>query len=134
MYKCSSLFSSDSITPLYSFTFPDLKTRTLRRYKSLKKNTQIWRFSAANEHVAVVSKQGETVQKIVTSDEGTGASTRVIYIAVTDFLTKREREKYEKDENEKKKKKKGGKKVVRSRVGPKGFRQKLEDGDDFDDF
>ncbi|KAI3830050.1 hypothetical protein L1987_04182 [Smallanthus sonchifolius] len=53
----------------------------------------------------------------------------VIYIAVTDFLQKREKEKFEKEEAEKAKK--GGKKKrVRPRVGPKGFGQKIDDEDD----
>ncbi|KAI3682453.1 hypothetical protein L1987_82444 [Smallanthus sonchifolius] len=53
----------------------------------------------------------------------------VIYIAVTDFLQKREKEKFEKEEAEKAKK--GGKKKrVRPRVGPKGFGQKIDDDDD----
>ncbi|CAN6442752.1 unnamed protein product [Victoria cruziana] len=55
----------------------------------------------------------------------------VIYIGVTDFLQKREREKFEKEEAAKKKK--GGKKrVVRAKTGPRGFGQKLEEegGDD----
>ncbi|RZC93660.1 hypothetical protein C5167_007699 [Papaver somniferum] len=133
-------FSIKSSNP--SLNSSSLKTRTFSPYPS-HKNTQIWRISAANEGVAV-SKQVETVQKIITSNEDTGVSTTisvllfiafvgltiltigVIYIAVTDFLTKREREKYEKAESEKKKKK-----VVRSRVGPKGFGQKPDDFDDF---
>ncbi|KAL4587698.1 hypothetical protein LXL04_000572 [Taraxacum kok-saghyz] len=54
----------------------------------------------------------------------------VIYIAVTDFLQKREKDKFEKEEAEKAKK--GGKKRrVRSRAGPKGFGQKVESDDDF---
>lgn len=53
---------------------------------------------------------------------------QVIYLAVTDFLQKREKEKFEKEEaansgNKKKKK-------VRARAGPKGFGQKLDDDDD----
>ncbi|XP_031489240.1 uncharacterized protein LOC116256858 [Nymphaea colorata] len=54
----------------------------------------------------------------------------VIYIGVTDFLQKREKEKFEKEEATKKKK--GGKKrVVRAKTGPRGFGQKLEEeGDD----
>ncbi|KAI3987075.1 hypothetical protein MKX01_036865 [Papaver californicum] len=143
-----SIKSSNALLHSNSITFPNLKTRTLSPYP-LHKNTQIWRISAGNEEV--VSQQVETIQKIVTSNEDTGVSTTisvllfiafvgltiltigVIYIAVTDFLTKREREKYEKEETEKKKKK-GGKKVVRSRVGPKGFGQKPDDEDDFGDF
>ncbi|KAJ0083389.1 hypothetical protein Patl1_31297 [Pistacia atlantica] len=54
----------------------------------------------------------------------------VVYIAVTDFLQKREKDKFEKEEAAKKKKK-GGKKVkVRARAGPKGFGQKIDDFDD----
>ncbi|OWM68789.1 uncharacterized protein LOC116212526 [Punica granatum] len=56
----------------------------------------------------------------------------VIYIGVTDFLQKREREKFEKEEAAKKKK--GGKKVkVRARAGPRGFGQKTDVEDEFDD-
>lgn len=60
---------------------------------------------------------------------------QVIYIAVTDFLQKRERDKYEKEEDAKKKKKKGGKKgkvKARARGGPRGFGQKLQEDDDLD--
>ncbi|KAI3788075.1 hypothetical protein L2E82_00717 [Cichorium intybus] len=53
----------------------------------------------------------------------------VIYIAVTDYLQKREKEKFEKEEAEKAKK--GGKKKrVRARAGPKGFGQKIDSDDD----
>ncbi|KAK9057597.1 hypothetical protein SSX86_022433 [Deinandra increscens subsp. villosa] len=53
----------------------------------------------------------------------------VIYIAVTDYLQKREKEKFEKEEAEKAKR--GGKKKrARPRVGPKGFGQKIDDDDD----
>lgn len=58
---------------------------------------------------------------------------QVIYIAVTDFLTKREREKFEKEEAAKKKK--GGKKGkvrARARAGPRGFGQKIQEEDDDD--
>ncbi|WCJ20486.1 hypothetical protein M5689_002712 [Euphorbia peplus] len=56
----------------------------------------------------------------------------VIYLAVTDFLTKRETDKYVKEQSEKKKK--GGKKgKLRARAGPKGFGQKIVLDDDFDD-
>ncbi|KAL7113921.1 hypothetical protein ACP275_04G089100 [Erythranthe tilingii] len=54
----------------------------------------------------------------------------VVYIAVTDFLQKRERDKFEKEESAKKKK--GGKKGrVRARAGPKGFGQKNQEYDDY---
>ncbi|KAL3530784.1 hypothetical protein ACH5RR_010106 [Cinchona calisaya] len=55
----------------------------------------------------------------------------VIYIAVTDFLQKREREKFEKEEAATKKK--GGKKGnirIRARAGPRGFGQKIQEEDD----
>lgn len=58
---------------------------------------------------------------------------QVIYLGVTDFLTKREKDKYEKEESAKKTTKKSGKKR-RVRAGPKGFGQKIDyDEDDFDD-
>lgn len=47
---------------------------------------------------------------------------------MTDFLQKREREKYEKEEAANKKKN-GKKKKVRARAGPRGFGQKIDDGD-----
>lgn len=53
---------------------------------------------------------------------------QVIYIGVTDFLQKREREKFEKEEAAKKKSGKKGK--VKARTGPRGFGQKVEDNYD----
>ncbi|KAE8691079.1 pumilio-like protein 1-like [Hibiscus syriacus] len=54
----------------------------------------------------------------------------VIYIAVQDFLEKREIDKYEKEEAAKNKNVK--KKKVRARAGPRGFGQKVdEDDEDF---
>ncbi|XP_009621939.1 uncharacterized protein LOC107786676 [Nicotiana tabacum] len=96
----------------------------------------------------------ETTEQIVSSTSDDGVSTiisallfvafvglsiltiGVIYIAVTDFLQKREKEKFEKEEVAKKKKSSGrkGKIVARSaRAGPKGFGQKLDEPDDNDD-
>lgn len=57
---------------------------------------------------------------------------QVIYLGVTDFLQKREREKLEKDEATNKKKS-GKKRRVRARAGPKGFGQKITIDDDDDD-
>lgn len=58
-------------------------------------------------------------------------NSQVIYIAVTDFLQKREREKFEKEEAAKKKKSgKKGKVRTRARAGPRGFGQKIEEDDD----
>lgn len=56
---------------------------------------------------------------------------QVVYIGVTEFLGKREREKFEKEEAAKKSKKSGKKKPTRAKAGPRGFGQKIED-DDFD--
>lgn len=58
---------------------------------------------------------------------------QVIYLAVTDFLQKREREKFEKEEVAKKKKN-GKKGKVKSRAGPRGFGQKVAEDDDVDDW
>ncbi|KAE8733027.1 Pumilio 2 isoform 1 [Hibiscus syriacus] len=52
----------------------------------------------------------------------------VIYIAVQDFLEKREMDKYEKEEAAKNKN--GKKKKVRARAGPRGFGQKIDEDDD----
>lgn len=60
---------------------------------------------------------------------------QVIYIAVTDFLQKKEGEKFGKEEAAKRKKKSGKKgKGVRAgaRGGPRGFGQKIEEDDDFE--
>lgn len=55
----------------------------------------------------------------------------VIYLVVTDFLQKREREKFEKEEATKLKK--GSKKVkVKARAGPRGFGQKKIEDDEED--
>ncbi|KAL1298461.1 hypothetical protein HN51_042819 [Arachis hypogaea] len=56
----------------------------------------------------------------------------VIYLAVTDFLQKREKDKFEKEEAANKSGKKKKKKVVRSRAGPRGFGQKIDEDEDDD--
>lgn len=55
----------------------------------------------------------------------------VVYLAVTDFLQKREKEKFEKEEASKKGKKK--KKVARARAGPRGFGQKVVEDEELVD-
>ncbi|OVA15605.1 hypothetical protein BVC80_9033g79 [Macleaya cordata] len=135
-------------SPLISFTIPN-SNRTIFHPHPPHKKTQIWRLRATSEEVLNPSDQVETIQQITSSGD-TGVSViisvllfiafvglsiltiGVIYIAVTDFLTKREREKFEKEESEKKKKKGGKKGVVRSRSGPRGFGQQIDE-DDFDD-
>nr|GMD17421.1 uncharacterized protein LOC109173579 [Ipomoea batatas] len=55
----------------------------------------------------------------------------VVYISVTDYLQKRESDKFEKEEAAKKKKSgKKGKIVSRARAGPRGFGQKIVEEDD----
>jgi len=55
---------------------------------------------------------------------------QVIYLAVVDFLQKREKEKFEKEEASKKGKKKKKKVVGRARAGPRGFGQKVVEEDE----
>lgn len=58
---------------------------------------------------------------------------QVVYIGVTEFLGKRERDKFEKEEAAKKSKKSGKKKAAtRARAGPRGFGQKIDEDDDID--
>ncbi|KAF5470522.1 hypothetical protein F2P56_011028 [Juglans regia] len=113
-------------------------------------STQIWRVSAASEGGDVLPIEAtpllENSQELVsTSDDGVSTiistllfigfiglsvlTIGVIYIAVTDFLQKREREKFEKEEAAKEKKS-GKKKKVRAKAGPKGFGQRTDDRDD----
>lgn len=55
---------------------------------------------------------------------------QVIYIAVTDFFQKKEREKFEKEEAAKEKNSgKKGKIRTRGRAAPRGFGQKIEEAD-----
>lgn len=56
---------------------------------------------------------------------------QIIYLGVTDFLQKRETEKLRKEEESKKKRVK--KRKVRARSGPRGFGQKINEDDEFDD-
>eukprot|EP00262_Sarcandra_glabra_P016043 TRINITY_DN5085_c0_g1_i1.p1 TRINITY_DN5085_c0_g1~~TRINITY_DN5085_c0_g1_i1.p1 ORF type:complete len:166 (+),score=40.07 TRINITY_DN5085_c0_g1_i1:83-580(+) len=110
-----------------------------------QRKTQIWKIPATPD-VLPSNIPVEETQQIVTTDESNGypiisvllfiafigltiLTIGVIYIAVTDFLQKREREKFEKEEAAKKKK--GGKKgKVRAKTGPRGFGQKIEEDDD----
>lgn len=55
---------------------------------------------------------------------------QVIYIGVTDFLRKREKEKFEKDEAANTKNS-GKKKKVKARAGPKGFGQKIVEEEEY---
>ncbi|RWR95396.1 hypothetical protein CKAN_02473600 [Cinnamomum micranthum f. kanehirae] len=111
-----------------------------------QKKTQSWRILAATGDVLPPNTPIEETQQIVPPDDSSGSTIisvllliafvglsiltiGVIYIAVTDFLQKREREKFEKEEAAKKKKS-GKKGKVKARTGPRGFGQKVEDDDD----
>ncbi|KAI3979357.1 hypothetical protein MKX01_014373, partial [Papaver californicum] len=78
-----SIKSSNPSLHSNSITIPLLTTRTLSPYPS-HRNSQIWRISAGNEEV--VSKQVETVQKIVTSNEDTGVSTTISVLLFIAFV------------------------------------------------
>ncbi|KAK0605886.1 hypothetical protein LWI29_031828 [Acer saccharum] len=119
------------------------------------KRYELWRRNATSgEVLPSESTPIDTSQQIVsssTSGDGGTASTvvsvllfiafvalsiltiGVVYIAVTDFLQKREREKFEKEEATKKKKKGGKKMKVRAKAGPRGFGQKIDDDNEEED-
>ncbi|CAO2825021.1 unnamed protein product [Amaranthus hypochondriacus] len=144
-----------SYQPLISIlTLSKLKPIDFHHYPSQKfnlytKNPRNLRISATSSEDAAVIP-AETAQQIVDNAATSGnditstvisvllfiafvalsvLTIGVVYIAVTDFLQKREKEKFEKEEEAKKKK--SGKKVkVRSRSGPRGFGQKVVEEDD----
>lgn len=115
------------------------------RHGIAQKRNKIWRSNATSvEVLPTESTPLETSQEIVSStgDESLSSVISVlffaafialsiltigaVYIGVTDFLQKREREKFEKEEAAKKKKKKV---KARPRAGPRGFGQKIDDDD-----
>ncbi|XP_068339829.1 uncharacterized protein [Pyrus communis] len=117
-----------------------------------QRSTPTWQISATSAESVPAEAAAvplETAQEIVaSSDEGVSVAISallfvafvglsiltigVIYLGVTDYLQKREREKLEKDEADNKKK--GGKKKrVRARAGPKGFGQKITIDEQDDD-
>ncbi|XP_021814278.1 uncharacterized protein LOC110757063 [Prunus avium] len=116
-----------------------------------QRSTPIWQiYATSGEAVPAEAIPLETSQQIVPTGDEDGVSITisvllfiafvglsvltigVIYLGVTDFLQKREREKLEKDEATNKKKS-GKKRRVRARAGPKGFGQKITIDDDDDD-
>ncbi|THU51736.1 hypothetical protein C4D60_Mb06t34190 [Musa balbisiana] len=126
----------------------DLCTRKRRFGGDSLKSSRIWRVSAVAEEALPPEATVEKAQQIIpAAAEDSAASTvvsallvvafiglsiltiGVIYLAVQDFLRKREREKFEKEDAEKKKK--GGKKAkAKARTGPRGFGQKIEEDED----
>ncbi|KAL3850649.1 hypothetical protein ACJIZ3_012531 [Penstemon smallii] len=143
-----SLHFKNSYTPLLATNSSIERSHFL----NLSKPYKTWKLSAnLGNYLISEAIPLETSQDIVsTTDNGvsnaisallliafvglTILTIGVIYIAVTDFLQKREREKFEKEEAAKKKKSgKKGKVRARARAGPKGFGQKIEEDDDFDE-
>ncbi|XP_062085010.1 uncharacterized protein LOC133791121 [Humulus lupulus] len=131
-------------------TFSSKKTQTFHNplHKIRKHNNPIWRiYATAGETPPLEATPLESSQQIVsTGDDATAniisallfiafvalsvVTIGVIYIGVTDFLQKREREKFEKEEAVQSKKG-GKKKKVKARTGPRGFGQKIEEEEDF---
>ncbi|KAL5709527.1 hypothetical protein ACHQM5_020207 [Ranunculus cassubicifolius] len=130
-------------TPISLFSPQRTNSTSILLQRDVQKNTKVWRISVSPEDVTPI----ETTTQQISTYTGGGMSNiissllfiafiglsiltiGVVYIAVTDFLQKREKDKFEKEETEKKsrKKKKG---TVRARAGPKGFGQKIEYDDD----
>lgn len=129
-------------------------TRNFHPHKIHRPNLPISSKITRNRRISAVSElsevnPAETADQIVSStgDEGVSVviqsllfaaflglsvlTVGVIYIAVTDFLQKREKEKFEKEEAAKKKKSgRKGKIATRARGGPRGFGQKVEESED----
>ncbi|OIT07354.1 PREDICTED: uncharacterized protein LOC109244883 [Nicotiana attenuata] len=160
----SSLFFSKNVSHISLLRkFHPHKIHNLPLISSTNNIQNSWKISSISENFLLseanppaeqIVSTAETTDQIVSSTSDDGVSTiisallfvafvglsiltiGVIYIAVTDFLTKREKEKFEKEEAAKRKKSSGrkGKIVARSaRAGPKGFGQKFEEPDDNDD-
>ncbi|XP_015873993.3 uncharacterized protein LOC107411001 [Ziziphus jujuba] len=153
--SCLFLRRNNSYLPLASPTTISSKRTIILQYplqRSRRKNIQIWRIYAIPDEAALPSEANplENSQKIVSSSGDDGVNyfisillfiafiglsiltVGIIYIAVTDFLQKREKEKFEK-EAAAQKKSGGKKKKVRARAGPRGFGQKIEAEEEVDD-
>ncbi|CAN7125933.1 uncharacterized protein LOC103855266 [Brassica rapa] len=134
---------------------PPLSWSVSKRKKILSSSDrQLWRLCAATPEEIVSSDTSSSSEAIVSGGGGGGQdgvaliiqvlliaaflalsvlTIGVVYIGVTEFLGKRERDKFEKEEAAKKSKKSGKKKAAtRARAGPRGFGQKIEDDDDID--
>ncbi|CAI0539880.1 unnamed protein product [Linum tenue] len=147
------------ISPPLSLSTPNLSIATnckfLSHSKSHRRSPQIWRTLAAAQDAATLPPPADIVAPLdaaqeIVSDDGVSTiistllliafvalsvlTVGVIYIAVTDFLQKREKDKFDKEEAAKKKRGGKGKKVkARARAGPRGFGQKIDTEDEFAD-
>ncbi|KAL3653184.1 hypothetical protein CASFOL_002865 [Castilleja foliolosa] len=147
-----------SIAPLYTpiriFPSTQIPVKTIPCYLKSPEAPKCWKISASNGVFSLSEASPvESSQELVsTSNDGVSnvisallfvafvglsiLTIGVIYIAVTDFLQKREGDKFQKEEAAKKKKKKSGKKGnvrARARAGPRGFGKLKIDEDDFVD-
>ncbi|KAL1558708.1 hypothetical protein AAHA92_09140 [Salvia divinorum] len=157
IFKLNPHYLSTAHKPFSPLRSPSLSLPHSRRWCNLNppdaftpKTTTRWKISAANYDLLLAEASPvENSQAIVsTSNDGVSSvisvlllvafigltilTVGVIYIAVTDFLQKREGEKFKKEEAEKKGSKKG-KVRARARAGPRGFGQKIQEDDDNDD-
>ncbi|CAA3003310.1 uncharacterized protein LOC111405891 [Olea europaea subsp. europaea] len=147
---------SPSNHPIFGFPSTQISTRTLNSGNSSSaaslKPIRNWRFSAVNGNylLSEVTTEENLQEVVSTTDDGVSTvisallffafvglailTVGVIYIAVTDFLQKRERDKFEKEEAARKKRTGKKSKIgARSKAGPRGFGQKIEEFDDDDD-
>ncbi|KAJ8439859.1 hypothetical protein Cgig2_003925 [Carnegiea gigantea] len=108
----------------------------------LKKPRNLIASAATVEDAAISTETAQEVVSATSGDDGVSniisvllfiafiglaiLTIGVIYIAVTDILQKREKEKFEKEEAAANKKKNNAKKKVRARAGPRGFGQKID--------
>ncbi|XP_072976841.1 uncharacterized protein [Typha angustifolia] len=143
---------SFSISNLANPTLPETSSALLRRRRVVGKvqgqRSQVWRICAGTGDALPSEAAIEKAQQLIPPSTEDGAVSSivgallaiafvslsiltigVIYLAVQDFLQKRERDKFEKEESENKKKG-GKKKKVKARAGPRGFGQKIEEEDD----
>ncbi|KAJ9172383.1 hypothetical protein P3X46_015627 [Hevea brasiliensis] len=145
----SSLFTTHKVALRFTSSSTPLRPKiAFHFHKILQRKTHVWRIYAAAEEAlpSDTITPLESSQRIVSStDDGTASiisallfvafvvlsvlTIGVIYLGVTDFLEKRQTEKFEKEETAKKNK--NGKKIkVRARAGPRGFGQKINEDDD----
>lgn len=138
-----ALFSSarcvflQSSTPSSSFLTPSFFAASRSIHQLSRRKPPLRRISSINSGATEI---------IPASDNGSGSTVisalllaafiflslltvGVVYLAVQDFLQKRETEKFEKEQSEKMKKS-GKKKKVRARDGPRGFGQKIDEEED----
>ncbi|KAL8129919.1 hypothetical protein V2J09_019074 [Rumex salicifolius] len=142
-----------ALIPATQFVFPlaTLSTHSLsfsQKPTTLRTRLGLQRPNAAQiDSPATADVAGEVVSSIPGIPNGDGTSVviqvlliaaflglsvltiGVIYLGVTDFLQKRERDKLEKEEASKKKRSRK-KARVRARTGPRGFGQKIEEDED----